>query len=519
MRGRWTALFVASAFLANGDLARSEATLPPVAAPSAVTPVAAPAVGKPAPAQAPAGASPASPGAIDAELAHAVDALVNRHSLADADIGVEIMEVDTGRVLAAHSEHAPLNPASNAKVVTAAAALAMLHGDHRYQTTLSGTTKSGAVAGNLLLRGHGDPSLETEDVYGLALELRAHGIRRIDGDIVVDQKFHDDQPIPPGFEQKPSEWATFRAPISAVAVNENTVMLTVKPSHEPGGTAQVSFDPPGFVDFEGTVKTTDAGSDNVILALAPSGQRLSARVAGTVSTTSKVVRYTRRVDDPTLLAGFVLRDALEQVGIKVNGHVTAGTSKANNVIVVHESAPLSQLLYSVGKNSDNFYAEMIFKSISGELHNKPAKSADSAELITKWLEKQGLMEPGVVIKNGSGLYDANRLTPHLVVSLLRVVYRDPTIAPEYVAQLAIGGVDGTLHKRFGNRAQHRAIRAKTGTLDDVIALSGFVIGPPGKSPIAFSVLCNHVAGKGGAAREGIDALVRTIYDRQWGAPD
>jgi D-alanyl-D-alanine carboxypeptidase/D-alanyl-D-alanine-endopeptidase (penicillin-binding protein 4) len=126
------------------------------------------------------------------------------------------------------------------------------------------------------------------------------------------------------------------------------------------------------------------------------------------------------------------------------------------------------------------------------------------------------MEPGVVIKNGSGLYDANRLTPHMVVSLLRTVYRDPMIGPEYVSQLAIGGVDGTLHKRFGNRAQHRAIRAKTGTLDDVIALSGFVIGPPGKSPIAFSVMCNHVAGKGSAAREGIDALVRVIYDKQWG---
>ena len=513
MRGRWTALFVASAFLANGDLARSEATPQPGVAP--VPQAAASAIAQAAPAQ----AAPAPPGTTDVDLARAVDALVSRRSLSDADIGVSIMEVDTGRVLAAHADHAPLNPASNAKVVTAAAALAMLHGDHRYQTTLSGTTKSGAVSGNLLLRGHGDPSLATEDLYGLALELRAHGIRRIDGDIVVDQKFHDDQPVPPAFEQKPGEWATFRAPVSAVAVNENTVTLTVKPSHEPGGTAQVSFDPPGFVDFEGTVKTTDAGSDNVILALAPSGQRLGARVAGTVSTTSKVVRYTRRVDDPTLLAGFALRDALEQVGIKVNGHVTAGTSKVNNVIVVHESAPLSQLLYAVGKNSDNFYAEMIFKSISGELQKKPAKSADSAELITKWLEKQGLMEPGVVIKNGSGLYDANRLTTSMVVSLLRTVYRDPTIAPEYIAQLAIGGVDGTLHKRFSNRSQHRAIRAKTGTLDDVIALSGFVIGPPGKSPIAFSILCNHVAGKGAAAREGIDALVRTIYDRQWGAPD
>jgi D-alanyl-D-alanine carboxypeptidase/D-alanyl-D-alanine-endopeptidase (penicillin-binding protein 4) len=450
----------------------------------------------------------------------AVRALVHHRGLDDAQIGAVVIDAESGRVLAAYNEHLPLNPASNAKVITAAAALTLLHGDHRYTTTLSGSTKSGAVTGALVLRGHGDPSLRTEDLFALATELRAHGIRRIDGDVVVDQKFYDDNPVPPAFEQKPDEWATFRAPVSAVAINENTVTMTVRPASEAGGQAQVSFDPPGFVDVDGTVKTSEPGSDNVILALAPNGKRLSARVAGAVSVDSKLVRYSRRVDDPQLAPGFTLKAMLEQAGIKVQGDVRAGTAKVKNVLVDHDSAPLSQLLYSVGKNSDNFYAEMIFKSISGELHpDKPAKSGDSAEAVTKWLEKQGLLDQGAIIKNGSGLYDANRVTTSMLANVIRYAIRDSTIGPEYVAQLSIGGVDGTLHKRFLNRRAHRAIRAKTGTLDDVIALSGVVYGPPGKSPVVFSVLCNKVGGKGSTAREAIDAMVRAIYDKQWGGAD
>ena len=500
-----SALALASSDVARSDAAGNGSGVAPL--PSAATTSGA------------AGALPNATGPFDADLDGAMRKMIGHKGLEDAVIGAIVIDVESGKILAAHDEHAPLNPASNAKVVTAAAALAMLHGDHRYQTTLSGNTKSGAVSGALVLRGHGDPSLRTADLYALASELRARGIRRVDGDIVVDQKFYDDQPVPPAFEQKPAEWASFRAPVSAVAINENTVTLTVKPAHEAGGAAQIAFDPPGFVDVDGTVKTTEAGSDNVILALAPIGKRLSAKVSGTVAGDSKLVRYTRRVDDPQLLAGYTLREVLDELGIHVSGDVKAGTSKVTNVLAAHESEPLSALLYSVGKHSDNFYAEMIFKSISGEMRDKAAKSADSAEIITKWLEKQALMEPGVVIKNGSGLYDANRETASLLANVLRLAYRDPSMEAEYVAQLSIGGVDGTLHKRFLNRREHRAIRAKTGTLDDVIALSGYVLGPAGKSPIAFSVMMNNVEGKGGYAREAIDSLVRAIYDKQYGGAD
>ncbi|WP_146655401.1 D-alanyl-D-alanine carboxypeptidase/D-alanyl-D-alanine-endopeptidase [Labilithrix luteola] len=462
----------------------------------------------------------AASGAVGApEIQAAVRALVNDRSLRDAQVGVSVIDVETGAVLAQSGEHTALNPASNAKLYTAAAALAILRGSHRYQTTLNGTIKNGAVA-ELVLRGHGDPSLRSRDLWMMAEELKAHGVRRVES-LVVDQRFFDEQTTPPAFEQQPNEWASFRAPVSAVALNENTVTLTIRPT-ETGQPATASFDPPGFVDVDGTVKTAEAGADTVGLELAPAaGKRLTAKLSGAVGGDSKFVRYTRRVDDPQLLAGYALKAIFEEMGVKVGGDpklATSVTSKGT-VLVRHESEPLSTLLYALGKSSDNFYAEMIFKSLASEGKTRPGKSQDAAEFVTKWLEKNQLLDTGIVVKNGSGLFDANRTTAYGMTRLLKFAWQDPAVQSEYLAQLSIGGVDGTLHKRFRETRAHRAIRAKTGTLDDAIALSGYVLGPPGKHTIAFSVMFNKVSGKGSAARAAADKLAHLIYERQWKQAD
>ncbi len=462
------------------------------------------------------GVSTNAPGGKAPELEAAVRALVHDRSLKDAQIGVVVMDADNGTILAESGEHTVLNPASNAKLYTAAAALSILHGSHRYSTTLNGAVKGGAVSG-LVLRGHGDPSLRSHDLWQLALELRAHGVRKVDGDIVVDQKFFDEQTTPPAFEQQPNEWAAFRAPVSAVALNGNTVTLTIRPTST-GQVAVASFDPPGFVDVDGTIKTAEEGADNVVLDLAPSGKRLAAKIAGTVGADSKLVRYTRRVDDPRLLPGYSLKAILDEVGVKADGTVKLGTRASDEkttVLARHESEPLSTLLYALGKNSDNFYAEMIFKSIGAEAKARPGKSQDAAEVVTGWVVKNDLGDAGVVIKNGSGLFDSNRTTAFSMAKLLRHSWQDSAIKNEFVAQLAIGGVDGTLHKRFRDIRSRRAVRAKTGTLDDAIALSGYVLSPGGKNTIAFAILFNKVSGHAASARSAADKLVELIYARQW----
>jgi D-alanyl-D-alanine carboxypeptidase/D-alanyl-D-alanine-endopeptidase (penicillin-binding protein 4) len=451
------------------------------------------------------------------ELDAAVRALTHDHTLKDASIGVVIMDAETGEVLSQSGEHTVLNPASNAKCYTAAAALSILHGSHRFHTTLGGVVNGNTVS-HLVLRGQGDPSLKTEDLYGMVMEMRAHGVRRVDGDILVDQRYFDDQTTPPAFEQQPNEWAAFRAPVSAVALNGNTVTLLIRPTTA-GNPATAWFDPPGFVESDGTVKTGDDGADTVGLALEPlAGKRLTAHLSGTIGGDAKLVRYTRRVDDPRLLAGYAMKAILEDLGMKITGDVKQGyADKGEKPLTLsrHESEPLSTILYALGKNSDNFYAEMVFKTIAAEAKQRPAKSSDSAETVTSWIDKNGLGDTGVVIKNGSGLFDSNRITAWSMAKLLRFAWQDPGIKNEYVSQLAIGGVDGTLHKRFHELRGHRAIRAKTGTLDDAIALSGYVLGPPGKNTVVFSILFNKVTGHAAAARSAADKLVEMIHDRQW----
>jgi D-alanyl-D-alanine carboxypeptidase/D-alanyl-D-alanine-endopeptidase (penicillin-binding protein 4) len=290
--------------------------------------------------------------------------------------------------------------------------------------------------------------------------------------------------------------------------------MAIRPTSA-GQPAIVTFDPPGFVDVDGTVKTAE-GADTVGLELVPSGRRLTAKVSGAVGADAKLVRFTKRVDDPQLLAGYALKSVLEDSGVKVTGDVKLGAGASRgNVLVRHESEPLSALLYALGKNSDNFYAEMIFKSIGAEAKGRPGKSADAAELVTSWIAKNDLGDQGFVVKNGSGLFDANRTTAHSMAKLLRYAWQDPIMRGEFLAQLSIGGVDGTLHKRFRDTRAHRAVRAKTGTLDDAIALSGYVLGPSGKDTLAFAIMFNKVAGRQSSARAAADKLVELLHDRQW----
>jgi D-alanyl-D-alanine carboxypeptidase/D-alanyl-D-alanine-endopeptidase (penicillin-binding protein 4) len=466
---------------------------------------------------APPTASSAAPAAdVVPELDAAVRAMASDRALEGASVGIAILDVDSGRMLAAVNEHLALNPASNAKLYTAGAALATLHGEHRYETTLSGNLGAGpdgsAVSG-LALRGYGDPSLATEDLWSLVQQLKEYGVTRVDGDIAVDQGFYDDQTTPPAFEQQPNEWAAFRAPISAVALDENCVTMTVRPSS--GGQARVDFDPPGFVDVDGSIRSgSSGGADTVELALAANGARLSAKVSGAISSDSRLVRYTRRADDPRLLAGYALQALLEKAGVKVSGNVKLGPARGH-VLARHLSEPLSSLLYSLGKQSDNFYAEMIFRSLAGEGKGRPSRSPDSTDLVGQWLARIGASDAGVVLKNGSGLFDSDRVSASSTVRLLRWAWRAPDIQPEYVAQLSVGGVDGTLRKRFRGELTRRRVRAKTGTLDDVIALSGYVIRDGGHGPIAFSIFFNHVGGKQDGARHAADRLVDLIA--RWSA--
>src|SRR5262249_21626849 len=150
-----------------------------------------------------------------------------------------------------------------------------------------------------------------------------------------------------------------------------------------------------------------------------------------------------------------------------------------------------------------------------ERQGRPGRSSDGADAVVKYLKDIGAYEDGTVIKNGSGLYDANRVSASGTVKLLRAAYRDSAISSEDIAQLSVGGVDGTLRKRFRELKDRRVLRAKTGTLEATVALSGYVLAPTGKSPIAFSIIVNNVAGKVVGTRTAIDKCAQAIVRHVW----
>lgn len=437
----------------------------------------------------------------------AVEQLEAKVSKLGGSVAVLALDAETGRVLVNRNEHAPMNPASNAKLVTAAAALRLLGPAHRFVTGLYGTIRGGAV-GELVLRGQADPSLSTADLWQLAREAKAAGVSRI-GSIAVDQTYLDDRYTPPAFDEQPGEWAPFRAPVSALSLNQNTVTFMVHPTNA-GEPALLSAEPPGFVTITGRVMTTSKReAEAMLLSLDAAKAQLEATFGGTLPE-GRVAYVTRRVEDPRRLAGYALRAAFEAIGVRVTGGVTLGGAKQKRAIRVHRSAPLGELLFALGKHSDNFYAETIFKAIGAERAGRPGTAEGAAASVTAMLRDLGAYESGVVIRNGSGLFSGQVLTAHALATVLRSSWADPAIAPEFIAELAIGGVDGTLHGRFKRWARARAIRAKTGTLNAVSSLSGYVLAPRGQPPIVFVILVNGVPNKVSAVRPSIDAVVDAL---------
>jgi D-alanyl-D-alanine carboxypeptidase/D-alanyl-D-alanine-endopeptidase (penicillin-binding protein 4) len=423
-------------------------------------------------------------------------------------LSVRISEADTGNVWAEATPELALNPASNMKVLTAAIALDRLGSEYRFSTGLYGDIAAGRVD-PLVLRGQGDPSLGTADLWQLGRALAHLGVSEV-GNILVDQARFDDQFVPPAFEQQPNEWAGFRAPVSAVALERNAVTLVVLPTVA-GQPARVWFEPPGVVTLDGGVETGRPGSgEGIQLSMEARADALIGHVSGHAAQGLPRLRFDRRLDDPRRAPGLALAAILGESGVHVQGNVALGGATVKQRLVFHESAPLAQLLPELGKNSDNFYAEMILKVLGAETKAAPARSQDGAQALLAWLTASGLAGADTRVENGSGLFDANRVSAKTIVGVLGQVYRNPALYPEFLAQLSIGGVDGTLRSRFRNLLPKRSIRAKTGTLSAAIALSGYALSERGKAPVAFSFLVNQIEGNTGEARQRIDKVVEAI---------
>ncbi len=452
--------------------------------------------------------NPSAALAAQKRLAPAVKRLVHAVRAKNGKLSLAVRETETGTLWAGHQTNLPVNPASNVKILTAWAALRILGPGHRYLTSLHGQLAEGGHVSRLAIVGDGDPDLEMRHLYEMVARVKRAGLRSV-GDIVVDQSGFDGQHVPPAFGQQPDEWASFRAPVAAVSLAGNTVMFEMRPGAvgRPGHLVVV---PRGFVTVTGLAQTSAASKRPALrLKLKADGRRVKATLGGTLPVDATVVRIWRRVADPTLLVGYGLRTVCEDLGIEVKGKVKTGSAAGAKELSRHRSRPLARLLHAMGKYSNNFYAEMVFKRLGAPIGDgKPASFERAAVAVRGLLEQAKLDTAGLRLKNGSGLFDANRISASLMTAVLREAWRDGRVRPELMSQLAIGGTDGTLQSRFKGLRESRMVRAKTGTLAQVSALSGYVTGE--RRTLAFSVLIDDVRGHAAAFRQDIDAFVRAV---------
>ena len=450
-------------------------------------------------------------------LSTRLGALLDEADLGDA-VGVHVIRVSDGHPIFRRHENVPRNPASNIKLITAAAALLTLGPDFTVRTALIGNPE-GARVDRLVLRGFGDPSLRLSTLSDLAQGLVNRGINSV-GTVVVDGSYFDDEFLPPAFEQQPNELAAFRAAVAAVSVDRSSYILRVLPAAEVGQAADLRLSVPDYFSVEGAIRTGAAGAaPNVIVDHDDGAERMTLRVDGTVPLGAREVAYRLRVNHPLYFAGEALVTALERVGISTDGVVRLGRAEgAHRVLVQHRSEPLANLVDALGKRSDNFTAEMILKILGAQI-GEPGTSAAGLRVVSRRLREAGVEPTDLELVNGSGLFVGNRVAPSHFTRILRHMHSDPSVRSEYIAHLAAPGETGTLSSRLRDLAHPRVVRAKTGTLRDAVALSGYVLHPSPAESLAFSVLLNGVAGRVPRARRLTDDIVRELVRQPRGSPE
>lgn len=432
-----------------------------------------------------------------------LDELLATPALASAKVSMVVTEPDSGKVVYARGEKTGLNAASNVKIVTSAAALALLGPEYRWKTAVYAQVRPGArwlnpggeLNGDLYLRGSGDPTLSTRDLNELAAELAALGLRRVRGGLVVDATLFEGSGVGPAYDQK-GESAAFRAPSSAASLNNNAVVVTITPAASAGGAARVVLDPPSpYFVTAGRVITASQGPAVPLVETADSGNgQTRITLSGRIRLGSEPRVFLRRVVHPERYLGTTFQQILQKRGITFEkpARLDALPGEGWRALATHDSPPLAVVVHDLNKRSNNFAAEQVIRTLGAEVVGRPGSWDKGLEAVARYLETVGLPRASYRMSNGAGLYDSNRFSAEQIAAVLRGAMRDFRIASEFLASLAVAGADGTLGQRMAGTVAERYVRAKTGTLANVSCLSG-IAGAPGQRPVVFSILMNDVA--------------------------
>ncbi|GMV39919.1 MAG: peptidase M15 [Myxococcales bacterium] len=440
-----------------------------------------------------------------AGLAKALDAIVADGAIGKARVGAAVMDVTSGELWYGHDGDGRYNVASNAKLLTTAAALLALGPDATFPTEVYGSPELGAIQGDLVIRGRGNPKLMAKDIAHIANAIKAAGVRRVTGGVVVDDSLFGGASLPPGYDLKDTDEA-YRCSIGALTMEYGAIAVTFKPGASVGSPARVSVAPDGGdVDFSNQASTVQGKEERLtVRARGTADGRTLVTVTGTIGVANKGGLVRRRVDDPGLVTGRVLREALRRRGITVEGDVVRGRApEAEPPMITVPSPTVAALAKDCNEWSNNHMAEVLLLHVGAASAGAPGTAAKGAAAITKLLEAAGATG-GFEIHNGSGLYGGQFMAPRHMVAFLRHVWGLEKVREPFLASLPVAGKTGTLKGRMAKTGGR--VHAKTGTLDDVITLSGYVKTQGGRW-LAFAVLVNDLKEPAATARRLQDRFV------------
>jgi serine-type D-Ala-D-Ala carboxypeptidase/endopeptidase (penicillin-binding protein 4) len=482
----------------------------------------------------PAGAqSAARPGR--GPLARRLDALLDRPPFDRVTWGVSVVD-EQGRVLYERNADRLFVPASNAKLVVSATATVLLPADYRVRTSvyLNGVVRDGVLDGDLVLYGRGDPSFSTR-CYGvdtlapgacdsaftpmnaLADSIRAHGVRRITGRIVGDGSYFEPLLVHPAWNVFDLNW-WYAAPVSGLGFNDNSVDFLITPADSVDRPPHITWTPDlGLFSFENRARTgpSDAGStigDNFFRA--PGTMDIWAEGTAALGRHPWVESFA--LPDPNRYAARALAFALERQGVAVEGGATGTTDSlatraarcGGSPLVEYRGRPIGEIVFPILNSSQNWFAEMLLKVLGRELGGAGSWDA-GIEVERRFLiDSVGIDSSAFSLEDGSGLSAGNLIAPRAFTRLLAYMGRHPRQAPFYAA-LPRSGKPGSLLHRFVGTPLEGAVVAKTGSIDRVNTLSGYIERPAG-GRLMFSIEANaHTVG-GRAMLAQLDSIVVEI---------
>jgi D-alanyl-D-alanine carboxypeptidase/D-alanyl-D-alanine-endopeptidase (penicillin-binding protein 4) len=445
-------------------------------------------------------------------LATRLDRIVADPALIRAHVGLSVQVAETGEVLYENEAEKRFVPASNTKIVTAAVALDALPPGFRWTTRIvaDGPIRDGTLQGNLWIVGGGDPVLSRSDVDGWTAILRKAGIKKIDGDVIGDDRVFEDGQWGDGWMWNDvfGGWATG---ISGLQLHPNTVRAFLVPGPELGDEARMELRGDGpDLPIENRVRTGAPGSE-VRLHFLPPPEGGDVRLEGWVPLGPDTVPLYLATPHPTLYMLDYLGDVLQRDGIEVSGEArrAAANERPSGPTWSTElhSESLSTVVAKMLKPSDNQIAETVLRTIGREAGD--GGSVESGlEVVQNTLAAWGI-EPGAVsLADGSGLSRYNEVTPNAMVRLLRAMWRHPEFG-DFEAAMPVAGVDGTLKRRLLGTPGESNVKAKTGSLSSVRALSGYLRDGAGET-LVFSLLLNGYDAPGDVAVALEDLLIEQL---------